>query len=48
LIVSAIQCFTGETVFYGRLKDFIDQHGMDEAKLLWNKLDSSKKKLEVA
>lgn len=45
LIVTAIDMIEGETVFYGRLKDFVDKHGEIDIKRMWNRIDKSENKL---
>lgn len=45
LIVNAIEVFTGSTVFYGRLKDFVDEHGEIDTRRMWNRVDDSENKL---
>lgn len=45
LIVTAIDMIEDETVFNGRLKDFVDKHGEIDIKRMWNTFDDSENKL---
>jgi hypothetical protein len=45
LIVSAYETSDDEPIFYGRLKDFVNQYGDVKIKRLWNTIDDSQNKL---